>query len=191
LAALAPRYAPERPFPPYAFTPGRSPHPRSDPDGHSYAAADVEAPPLDASRWRESETYLYGIDLFNHGYYWEAHEQWEALWLAAGRHGKTAEFLKGLIKLTASALKVRLGQKEGVRHHALSAIAQMDAVAAAVGERRYAGLDVDRVQALARTLLAMADRLPDDASQRVLDGLLVLEEGDGTGGGRAHPRVGG
>ncbi|TGQ49534.1 DUF309 domain-containing protein, partial [Mesorhizobium sp. M1C.F.Ca.ET.210.01.1.1] len=27
--------------------------------------------------------FRWGIDLFNHGYYWEAHEAWEPLWHAA------------------------------------------------------------------------------------------------------------
>jgi hypothetical protein len=34
--------------------------------------------------WRSCDLYLYGIDLFNHGYWWEAHEALEDVWLAAG-----------------------------------------------------------------------------------------------------------
>ena len=33
--------------------------------------------------------------LFNAGYYWEAHEVWEGLWHAYGRRGATADVLKG------------------------------------------------------------------------------------------------
>ena len=62
--------------------------------------------------------YLLGIDLFNRGYYWEAHESWEAVWLAAGRRGQTADFLKGLIKLTAACVKARAGRPVGVARHA-------------------------------------------------------------------------
>src|SRR3981081_2703360 len=96
------RLAAQRPLPPYAFVPGRSPHPVSDPAGHSYGQPPEKPPPLDPARWSESPTYLYGFDLFNYGYYWEAHETWESLWHAAGRRGPVATLLKGLIKLAAA-----------------------------------------------------------------------------------------
>ncbi len=61
---------------------------------------------------------MHAIDLFNHGFYWEAHEAWEALWHAAGRKGAAADFLKGLIKLAAAGVKAREGRAAGVRQHA-------------------------------------------------------------------------
>jgi hypothetical protein len=71
--------------------------------------------------WRGSEAYLYGLDLFNAGFYWEAHEAWEGLWHACGRRGTTADFLKGLIKLAAAGVKHREGQPRGVASHACRA----------------------------------------------------------------------
>jgi predicted metal-dependent hydrolase len=65
-----------------------------------------------------SKPYLYGVDLFNHQYYWESHEQFEALWLAAGRKGPVADLLKGLIKLAAAGVKHREGKPPGVHSHA-------------------------------------------------------------------------
>src|SRR5207244_4035273 len=77
--AVTERLAPERPFPPYAFVSPHRPHPRTDPRGHSFGAPETPAPPLNPAEWRRSRDYLHAIDLFNHGYYWEAHEAWEAL----------------------------------------------------------------------------------------------------------------
>ena len=71
-----PRLIPDKPFPPYAYLPGRNPHPVRDPEGHSYAAEPATAEPPDPADWRACEDYLYGIDLFNHGYYWESARQW-------------------------------------------------------------------------------------------------------------------
>src|SRR5438132_6902310 len=116
-----PRLAPERALPPYAYVPGRSPHPVSDPAGHSRGQAPQKPPPLDTARWSQSPTYLYGCDLFNHGYYWEAHEAWESLWHAAGRRGPVAILLKGLIKLAAAGVKIRQGRADGARSHAARA----------------------------------------------------------------------
>jgi hypothetical protein len=112
------RLAPDQPFPPYTFVPGRAPHPKSDPAGHSFGIEAGAVAPLDPQRWRESKAYLYGLDLFNAQFFWEAHEQLEGLWLACGRRGMVADFLKGLIKLAAAGVKHLQGRPDGVRSHA-------------------------------------------------------------------------
>jgi hypothetical protein len=124
-----PRLVPEKAFPPYSFVPGRFPHPISDPAGHSFRAEPGHPTPLDPQRWEASEAYLYGIDLFNGQFYWEAHESWEGLWHAAGRKGTTADFLKGLIKLAAAGVKHRQGAARGVKSHACRAAELLRAVA--------------------------------------------------------------
>ncbi|HMC90499.1 MAG TPA: DUF309 domain-containing protein, partial [Gemmataceae bacterium] len=85
-----PRFLPDEPLPPYSYVPGRFPHPHSDPRGHSYGVRRERPPALDARDWQTARAYLRGVDLFNHGFYWEAHEAWEELWLACGRHGPAA-----------------------------------------------------------------------------------------------------
>ncbi len=111
------RLVPDEPFPPYAFVPGRFPHPTSDPKGHSFGVNPSTSPELDPARWQESRPYLYGIDLFNAGYFWESHVAWESLWLACGRKGMVADFLKGLIKLAAAGVKALEGTPDGVKSH--------------------------------------------------------------------------
>lgn len=127
------RYAPEVPLPPYAHVPGRTPHPVSDPAGHMAGRQPAPLPPLDPGQWYRSAAYLAGIDLFNYGYYWEAHEAWEGLWHAAGRKGTTADFLKGLIKLAAAGVKHGAGRPDGVRSHARRAAELWQGVARALG----------------------------------------------------------
>src|SRR5258708_8137214 len=114
---VAPRLLPDESFPPYTFVPGRNPHPVSDPQGHSHGKPPHHPPAPDVDRWYESRAYLRGADLFNHGFYWEAHEAWESLWHACGRSGPTADFLRGLIKLAAAGGKVREGAPQGVACH--------------------------------------------------------------------------
>jgi hypothetical protein len=113
-----PRYTPERPFPAYSFVPGLFPHPYSDPQGHSYQRPSDQTARPDPTCWADCREYLFALDLFNHGYYWEAHEAWEGLWNAAGRHGLLADFIKGLIQLAVAGVKVRQRQPKGVRNHA-------------------------------------------------------------------------
>ncbi len=120
------RFCPDRPLPPYSYVPGYFPHPISDPSGHSYKLhvipAETQHPdsclPIGmVSEWKQSSDYLFGIDLFNHGFYWEAHELWERLWIEFGRSGRDADFIKGLIKLAAAGVKAREGRSVGVQRH--------------------------------------------------------------------------
>ncbi|HEX3871735.1 MAG TPA: DUF309 domain-containing protein [Pirellulales bacterium] len=97
---------------------GRFPHPTRDPAGHSFGAVPMPCSMPDSNRWRDCRPYLYGVDLFNHGYYWEAHEVWEVVWHACGRAGLAGDFFKGLIKLAAAGVKVREGRPAGTRSHA-------------------------------------------------------------------------
>ena len=103
---LRPRWLPEKSFPPYAYLPGRQPHPVRDPAGHSYH---VEPMPVAAEASLGSDVFLWGLDLFNHGYYWEAHEAWEGLWQVVDRGGPSRMLFKGLILLSAAGVKIREG----------------------------------------------------------------------------------
>jgi hypothetical protein len=102
------RYS-RRPFPSYRFVPGKAPHPTRDPKGHSYGR---DQPPMEdfgEHNWRETDAYLYGVDLFNHGYWWEAHESWEVCWVAAGRRTEIGLFVQGLIQISVACLKRHQG----------------------------------------------------------------------------------
>jgi hypothetical protein len=112
-----PRLVPDEPFPPYAYVPRRFPHPTADPAGHSFGITPALPPGVEPDRWLECRPYLYGLDLFNWGYYWESHVAWESLWLACGRKGTVADFLKGLIKLAAAGVKALEGTPQGVKSH--------------------------------------------------------------------------
>ena len=108
-----PRWVPRRPFPVYAYLPGRHPHPVRDPLGHSYQLQPV---PVDATI--ESEEFLWGEDLFNHGYYWEAHEAWEGIWHISDKGSEIRAVLKGLILLSAAGVKIREGKRTAAMRHA-------------------------------------------------------------------------
>ena len=73
-----PRLSPNLEFPLYAYVPGETTHPsRAAPEDHRLAHVDDV-----------STAISYGIDLFDNGYFWEAHEVWETAWRARGtRHG--------------------------------------------------------------------------------------------------------
>ncbi|RMF91925.1 MAG: DUF309 domain-containing protein, partial [Nitrospinota bacterium] len=158
-----PRYRPEEPFPPYAFIGGYSPHPLKHPQGHSYGQEEKPPPVPDPENWSTCSVYLRGIDLFNHGYYWEAHEMWEALWQACGKRGCLATFLRGLIKLAAAGVKVRQQRPRGVRSHGTQAARHFQAVQQMVGPgKKYMGLSLDELISFAQEIATEAERLHGD-----------------------------
>ncbi len=163
-----PRLVPDRPFPPYAFLPGRDPHPPRHPEGHSYGEEEELPGWLPAEDWRANGDYLHGIDLYNHGYLWEAHEAWEGLWHQAKHDPHQADHLQGLIQCAAAALKVRMGQPRGLVALAALGTERLERVASGASPT-YMGLDLVAFVAAFR---AFAASEPEDAEARPR---LVLE----------------
>ena len=126
-------------FPAYRYLPFQPglPHPSRDPTGHSYAVEEEYLPSFDASEWKHCHPYLYGVDLFNHGYWWEAHEAWERVWLAAGQETPTGAFIQGLIQIAAAQLKRFIGQERGARTLTSSGVARLS-----IGEKVFLGIEV-------------------------------------------------
>lgn len=120
-----------RAFPPYRHEPGRTPHPERSPEGYRYRE-EWEASASDASlagnAWRDNELYLYGVDLFNAGYFWEAHAAWEVLWVAAN-DDETKAFLRSLIQLAAGCLKRSTGRPRGAGKLFASACSRLERLA--------------------------------------------------------------
>ena len=165
------------PLPAYAFVPGGPfRHPKLD------AVPEPRPEPIAGGDWRASRSYLHGFSLFDAGFYWEAHEEWEGLWHAHGRTGSIANLLKGLIKLAAAGVKVRQGQRHGVVTHATRAGACFAAARREAG-RVLLGMDLERLESLSR---AIADKPPATSAglevslARVFEFTLTLEENAGT-----------
>jgi hypothetical protein len=128
----APRYCPERPFPAYRYVPGLHPHPVRDPTGHSYQPQPRRSrhAPWDASAWKTLLDWLFGVDLFNAFYFWEAHESWEGLWGAKPRDSAPACLLQGLIQIAAALLKIHLRSSAGADQLSRAGIEKLTATAA-------------------------------------------------------------
>lgn len=96
------RYLPTAPLPETPYWPGVN---QRDPSFHII-------PRSENTPWREHPGYLHGIDLFNHGCYWEAHEAWEDLWLPLDKEDPVRIHTQGLIQASAALLKIRLQQPQ-------------------------------------------------------------------------------
>lgn len=137
---------PGRPRPAYAHRPGQTPHPRSHPDGHCRDTPEPEPVAVSATAWRQSTEYLFGFDLYNEGYFWEAHEAWEHLWRGADADPALRDFLQGIIQVAGSALKVAVDNRKGARTLAARAADHLERVA----QSPYMGIDVRHLAATLR-----------------------------------------
>ncbi|HLG20963.1 MAG TPA: DUF309 domain-containing protein [Bdellovibrionota bacterium] len=104
-----------KPFPSYRYLPGRTSHPIRDPKGHAYGKVTT---PIHLGASEEAgrhPDFLFGVDLFNAGYYWEAHEAWEGVWKALPPSCEESICLQGLIQVSAGLLKKVVAETEGSR----------------------------------------------------------------------------
>ena len=139
-----PRYS-QRPFPAYRYVPGLHPHPQRDPAGHSYQPRPTLArhAPWRPQDWQALEDWLYGVDLFNHFFFWEAHEAWEGLWAVAPRATPPSLVLQGLIQIAAALLKTHMQVIAGARVLSAEGLKKLREVAPV--EPRLLGLDLGDV----------------------------------------------
>ena len=57
-------------------------------------------------RWLiHDDAWAWAGDLFDAGFYWEAHEVWESMWLKLPRASARARFFQGLLLLAAALVK--------------------------------------------------------------------------------------
>ena len=76
-----------------------------------------------------------GIELFNSGKYFAAHEAWEEIWLES--QGEEKHFYQGLIQLAAAFHHFRRGNSEGAKSLATEALRKLQDFAP-----RHGGLDL-------------------------------------------------
>ncbi|PBB22358.1 DUF309 domain-containing protein [Mesorhizobium sp. WSM4307] len=128
--------------------------------------------------------FRWGIDLFNHGYYWEAHEAWEPLWHAAKQSAQHRLFFKGLILLAAAGVKIREGKRVAAARHAARAAALFRQVALLQSRLFEAAIGMTpaalAVEAEAATTLPVVLREPmPGLPEPVFNFILAPKSGDG------------
>jgi len=93
--------------------------------------------------------FLQGVEQFNRGEYWNAHESWELVWLRAD--GERKVFLQGLIQLAASCYHIEKGNTRG-------ATRLLEACTKRLGSlpETYGGIELEELRRAAKMLT------PDD-----------------------------
>ncbi|UYV36721.1 DUF309 domain-containing protein [Rhodobacteraceae bacterium D3-12] len=97
--------------PPYAYVPGQTPR-------HAEAAFDSICETARGSdgiaALERSEAWRTGWDWLRTGYYWEAHELFEAVWMALPQNSRERQMVQGLIQVANGQLKRKMGREKAV-----------------------------------------------------------------------------
>jgi len=128
------RFFPNRAFPATPFIPGVGKRP-PDPE--------LVAPMLHSQRWMANAPYLWGVDLFNAGYFWEAHEMWEAAWHAAPDETQKS-FMQALVQYAAGMLKFTSGPVKTAAVLAERSLGRLNNVRTEV-DHPYMGCDLGEI----------------------------------------------
>jgi uncharacterized protein len=128
------------------WLPAREPHVpgrNHRPADESVSRIARKAPrPTDPQAWRDNEAYLAGLHLYANGFYWEAHEVWEPVWMNASPNSQERELTQGLIQLANAALKLKMAQPAAAAR--LAGIAEKHFREAALGAARIVmGVDLE------------------------------------------------
>jgi len=121
------RYLPEKPFP----------ENRVFPD-----ITEFKKQSFSPDNFYQNKFYLYALDLFNNGYFWEAHEVFEFFWHDFQRQGATAEFFKILIKICAAGVKFQGKNKRGEKIHLNNGLLLLRAWQGRYGKEIFAGINL-------------------------------------------------
>lgn len=94
-------------LPPHAYLPGQTP--RHDPMMFAEAIASAQ-PGMTGAQLADSAAWRTGRVLFERGYFWEAHEVLEPVWMATSPNSVERYFVQALIQTANAALKLRMAR---------------------------------------------------------------------------------
>ncbi|RBI83860.1 DUF309 domain-containing protein [Rhodosalinus halophilus] len=128
--------------PPHAYVPGRSPR---HPEGLFDAVRDTaEGVPVD--RLAETEAWRTGLRWIDEGYFWEAHEVLEPVWMAAPPNAPERSMVRAAIQCANARLKRRMGRDRAAARLEGVVAGLLDEVALS-GRSRVMGLGLDEARA--------------------------------------------
>ena len=90
------------PLPSYAYVPGKTP--RHAEDAFDAIKADLSAD-IPTQYLRDTDAFQTGISYLENGFYWEAHELLEAIWMLCPTGSPERAFVQGIIQVANACLK--------------------------------------------------------------------------------------
>lgn len=99
------------PDPPHAHIPGKTPR---HPEGTFDALCETARPEQPCGAVFASDAWRAGLQFLETKYFWEAHEVWEAVWMALPEGSEEKRLVQGMIQLANAELKHRMQRPRAV-----------------------------------------------------------------------------
>ncbi len=94
-------------LPSHAYIPGQN---KRHPENAFESIRQTAVPGKNADQLAQSNAFQTGLLYLKKGYYWEAHEVLEPVWMALPKHSIERGFVQGLIQLANGRLKMLMGR---------------------------------------------------------------------------------
>ena len=127
--------------------------------------------------WQGDTAYRYGARLYVEGFFWEAHEVWEAVWKASSPNSVERLLLRGLIQLANAALKLTMGRGNAALRLLIEADALLGDTAAAAGSEVAMGVGLAPLRTAVQELAASLGAGAEADVTRILEALAAVAGG--------------
>lgn len=127
-------------IPTHAYIPGRTPR---HPDGAFDVLRDTVRAGADVSALERCDAMLFGLRYLETGFYWEAHEVLEPVWMACPPNSAERSMAQALIQIANARLKQEMARPNAARR--IAAIARTHLIEAERTGSVVLGLEVKRV----------------------------------------------
>ncbi len=92
-------------LPPHAYVPGQT---ARHPEGLFDTIRDTARPGMTVEALGRCDAWLCGWEFLDAGFFWEAHEVWEPVWMALPPNSTERRFSQAAIQLANAELKLRM-----------------------------------------------------------------------------------
>lgn len=100
------------PLPDHRYIPGQTPR---HPDDAFDPIRNCALTETQTETAPQNPAWLYGLKLFDAGFWWEAHEVWEVVWMNARPNSAERAMTQAVIQLANAALKREMGAENACR----------------------------------------------------------------------------
>lgn len=99
-------------LPPHAYTPGQTPR---HPDHAFDALRGTAQPGMSVRALAASDAWQAGWVFFDQGFFWEAHEAWEPVWMSLPPNSAERHLVRAVIQFANARLKERMQRPRAAR----------------------------------------------------------------------------
>jgi len=131
------------PLPAYAYVPGET---QRHPHGAFEALCATVRQGDDPEALARSGAWQCGLRWLEHGYFWEAHELFEPVWLTLPQNAAERQLVQALIQIANAGLKAKMGRRRAVERLLAMAEGHLRACKSG-GTERLMGQSLDKIAA--------------------------------------------